>query len=43
MVIQFGDDSSYSTMANYFSKSNFRSVYGDIEALIDSYSKLVKK
>ena len=43
MVIQFGDESTYSTMANYFSKSNFRSVYGDIESLIDSYSKLIKK
>jgi len=43
MVIKFGDESSYSTMANYFSRSNFRSVYGDVEALIDSYSKLIKK
>ena len=43
MVIQFGDESTYSTMANYFSKSNFRSVYGDIESLIESYSKLIKK
>ena len=43
MVIKFGDDSSYSTMASYFSKSNFRSVYADVESLIDSYSNLVKK
>jgi hypothetical protein len=43
MVIKFDDESSYSTMANYFSRSNFRSVYGDVEALIDSYSKLIKK
>jgi hypothetical protein len=43
MVIQFGDESTYSTMANYFSKSNFRSVYGDIESLMESYSKLIKK
>lgn len=43
MVIKFGDDSSYSTMASYFSKSNFRSVYADVESLIDSYSQLVKK
>lgn len=43
MVIKFGDESTYSTMANYFSRSNFRSVYGDVESLIESYSKLVKK
>lgn len=43
MVIKFGDDSSYSTMASYFSKSNFRSVYADVESMIDSYSNLVKK
>ena len=43
MVIKFGDDSSYSTMANYFSRTNFRSVFADVESLIESYSKLVKK
>jgi hypothetical protein len=43
MVIKFDDESSYSTMANYFSRSNFRSVYSDVESLIESYSKLVKK
>ena len=43
MVIKFGDESTYITMANYFSRSNFRSVYGDVESLIESYSKLVKK
>ena len=42
-VIKFGDESTYSTMANYFSKSNFRSVYGDVESLLESYSKLIKK
>ncbi|MBO5549337.1 MAG: hypothetical protein J5954_06935 [Prevotella sp.] len=43
LVIKFGDESTYSTMASYFSKDNFRSVYGDIDALIDSYSKLIEK
>ena len=43
MVIKFGDDSSYSTMANYFNRSNFRGVFGDVESLIENYSKLVKK
>lgn len=43
MVIKFDDESSYSTMANYFSRSNFRSVYSDVESLMESYSKLVKK
>ena len=43
MVIKFDDESSYSTMANYFNRSNFRSVYSDVESLIESYSKLVKK
>lgn len=41
-VIMFGDGSGYSTFVNYFSKSNFRSVYGDVENLIDTYSKLIK-
>ena len=41
-VIMFGDGSGYSTFANYFGKSNFRSVYGDVDNLIDSYSKLIK-
>ena len=43
LVIKFGDESTYSTMASYFSKDNFRSVYGDIDTLIDSYSHLIEK
>jgi hypothetical protein len=43
MVIKFGDESTYSTLPDYFSKSNFRSVYSDVDALIESYSQLMRK
>lgn len=42
MVIKFGDESSYSLLSEYFSKSNFRTVYGDLENMIENYSNLVK-
>ena len=42
MVIKFGDESTYSLLSEYFSKSNFRTVYGDLENMIENYSNLVK-
>ena len=42
MVIKFGDESSYSLLSEYFSKSNFRTVYGDLEQMINNYRNLIK-
>ncbi len=41
-VIKFNDNSSYSTCANFFSESNFKTVIDDANNLIESFEKLIK-
>ena len=42
MVIKFGDESSYSLLSEYFSKSNFPKVYEQLDKMMNDYRNLIK-